>query len=156
MIVLDTNVVCGAMKPEPHPAVLAWPNDRDAETSFLSSITLAALLFGIRVLPAGKRKAMLTQVQLHADLSWHHATRRRMRLRASRSLILGQRKEFHAWGEKLVFGISPCPNCFPQSRVQFQHGQSFDQRWQAPLALSPTFEFPPPARYNRACMQAMK
>lgn len=59
MIVLDTNVVSEAMKPEPHPAVLAWLNEQAAETLYLSSVTLAELLFGIAALPAGKRKNML-------------------------------------------------------------------------------------------------
>ena len=59
MIVLDTNVVSEAMKPEPHPAVRAWLNDQAAETLYLSSVTLAELLFGIAALPAGKRKDML-------------------------------------------------------------------------------------------------
>lgn len=61
MIVLDTNVVSEAMKPEPHPAVMAWLNDQAAETLYLSSVTLAELLFGIGALPAGKRKDMLAQ-----------------------------------------------------------------------------------------------
>ena len=61
MIVLDTNVVSEAMKPEPHPAVRAWLNDQAAETLYLSSVTLAELLFGIAALPAGKRKNMLAQ-----------------------------------------------------------------------------------------------
>lgn len=61
MIVLDTNVVSEAMKPEPHPAVRAWLNDQAAETLYLSSVTLAELLFGISALPAGKRKDMLAQ-----------------------------------------------------------------------------------------------
>jgi predicted nucleic acid-binding protein len=61
MIVLDTNVVSEAMKPEPHPAVRAWLNDQAAETLYLSSVTLAELLFGIAALPAGKRKDMLAQ-----------------------------------------------------------------------------------------------
>jgi predicted nucleic acid-binding protein len=61
MIVLDTNVVSEAMKPEPHPAVLAWLNDQSAETLYLSSVTLAELLFGIAALPTGKRKDMLAQ-----------------------------------------------------------------------------------------------
>ncbi len=59
MIVLDTNVVSEAMKPEPHPAVRAWLNDQAAETLYLSSVTLAELLFGIAALPAGKCKDML-------------------------------------------------------------------------------------------------
>ena len=61
MIVLDTNVVSEAMRPEPHPDVRAWLNDQAAETLYLSSVTLAELLFGIASLPAGKRKDMLAQ-----------------------------------------------------------------------------------------------
>lgn len=61
MIVLDTNVVSEAMKPEPDPAVRAWLNDQAAETLYVSSVTLAELLFGIAALPAGKRKDMLAQ-----------------------------------------------------------------------------------------------
>ena len=59
MIVLDTNVVSEAMKPDPHPAVRAWLNDQAAQTLYLSSVTLAELLFGIRALPVGRRKDML-------------------------------------------------------------------------------------------------
>jgi predicted nucleic acid-binding protein len=61
MIVLDTNVVSEAMKPEPHPPVRAWLNNQAAATLYLSSVTLAELLFGIAALPAGKRKDMLAQ-----------------------------------------------------------------------------------------------
>lgn len=61
MIVLDTNVVSEAMKPEPHPAVRAWLNNQATETLYLSSVSLAELLFGIGALPVGKRKDMLTQ-----------------------------------------------------------------------------------------------
>jgi toxin FitB len=61
MIVLDTNVVSEAMKPEPHQLVRAWLNDQATETMFLSSVTLAELLFGIGALPAGKRKDMLAR-----------------------------------------------------------------------------------------------
>lgn len=60
MIVLDTNVVSEAMKPVPDPAVRAWLNAQSAETVYLSSVTLAELLFGIGALPTGKRKKMLT------------------------------------------------------------------------------------------------
>jgi predicted nucleic acid-binding protein len=59
MIVLDTNVVSEAMKPEPAASVRSWLNDQAAETLYLSSVTLAELLFGIRALPAGRRKNML-------------------------------------------------------------------------------------------------
>lgn len=59
MIILDTNVVSEAMKPEPDATVRAWLNEQAAETLYLSSITLAELLFGIGALPQGKRKNML-------------------------------------------------------------------------------------------------
>lgn len=59
MILLDTNVVSEAMKPEPDAAVLAWLNEQAAQTLYLSSVTLAELLFGIRALSAGKRKNLL-------------------------------------------------------------------------------------------------
>ena len=61
MIVLDTHIVSEAMKPKPYPAVRAWLNDQAAETLYLSTVTLAELLFGIAALPAGKRKDMLAQ-----------------------------------------------------------------------------------------------
>jgi predicted nucleic acid-binding protein len=61
MIVLDTNVVSEAMKPEPHPSVRAWLNNQAVETLYLSSVTLAELLFGIAALPTGKRKDALIQ-----------------------------------------------------------------------------------------------
>ena len=59
MILLDTNVVSEAMRPEPYPAVRNWLNEQPAETLYLSSVTLAELLFGIAALPAGKRKNTL-------------------------------------------------------------------------------------------------
>lgn len=61
MIVLDTNVVSEAMKPEPDPAVRAWLNEQSAETLYLSSVTLAELLVGIAALPNGKRKDLLSE-----------------------------------------------------------------------------------------------
>ena len=59
MILLDTNVVSEAMKPEPHPSVRDWLDAQAAETLFLSSVTIAELMFGIGALPRGKRKDRL-------------------------------------------------------------------------------------------------
>lgn len=59
MILLDTNVVSEAMKPEPHSSVLAWLDAQSAESLFLSSITVAELLFGAGALPDGRRKTLL-------------------------------------------------------------------------------------------------
>ncbi len=72
MILLDTNVVSEAMKPEPDEAVRAWLDEQAAETLFLSSVTVAELMFGIGALPDGKRKDKLTDavegvMELFAD-----------------------------------------------------------------------------------------
>lgn len=59
MIVLDTNVVSEAMKPEPDPAVRDWLDEQVAETLYISSVTVAELLFGIGTMPNGRRKQKL-------------------------------------------------------------------------------------------------
>ena len=59
MILLDINVVSEGIKPEPPPSVLAWLDVQTAETLFLSSISVAELLFGFGALPDGRRKDML-------------------------------------------------------------------------------------------------
>jgi len=72
MIVLDTNVVSEAMKPDPARAVRAWLDEQAVETLYLSSVTVAELMFGIGALPMGRRKDKLTAtldgvLQLFAD-----------------------------------------------------------------------------------------
>lgn len=61
MIVLDTNVVSEAMKPQPDLAVLAWLDAQAADTLFLTSVTLAELWFGIGAMPTGRRSQALAQ-----------------------------------------------------------------------------------------------
>lgn len=61
MIVLDTNVVSEAMRAEPNAAVLAWLDEQPAETLYLSSVTVAELMFGIGALSSGRRKNTLSQ-----------------------------------------------------------------------------------------------
>lgn len=58
MIILDTNIVSEAMRAEPHPAVIAWLDAQSLETLYLSSVTLAEMLFGIGIMPNGRRKKM--------------------------------------------------------------------------------------------------
>lgn len=60
MILLDTNVISEAMKPEPADAVRDWLDAQAAETLFLSSITIAELAFGIGSLPTGRRREALS------------------------------------------------------------------------------------------------
>lgn len=61
MIILDTNVLSEAMKDTPDSAVRDWLNKQAVETLYLSSVTLAELLFGIEALPKGKRKRALAE-----------------------------------------------------------------------------------------------
>ena len=84
MILLDTNVISEAMKPAPDDTVQAWLDEQAAETLYLSSVTIAELLYGIGALPAGKRKDRLTEaldgvMELFADriLPFDVATARR-------------------------------------------------------------------------------
>ena len=72
MILLDTNVISEAMKPAPDDTVRAWLDEQAAETLYLSSVTIAELLYGIGALPAGKRQDRLTEaldglMELFAD-----------------------------------------------------------------------------------------
>lgn len=72
MILLDTNVVSEAMKPAPDDTVRVWLDEQAAETLYLSSVTIAELMFGIGALPDGKRKDRLTEaldgvMELFAD-----------------------------------------------------------------------------------------
>lgn len=60
MIVLDTNVISELMRPEPHPAMLVWVASRPRSTLFTTSINRAEILFGIAVLPDGRRRQDLT------------------------------------------------------------------------------------------------
>ena len=56
MILLDTNVVSEVMRVAPSPAVLAWLNEQDSTTLFVSTVTIAEIEYGLRVLPDGKRR----------------------------------------------------------------------------------------------------
>lgn len=60
MILLDTNVISEAMKPDSDPRVRRWLDAQPAEALFLSSVTLAELSYGVSVLPKGKRRQRLT------------------------------------------------------------------------------------------------
>jgi predicted nucleic acid-binding protein len=56
MIVLDTNVVSEPLKLAGEPAVLAWLDQQNIETLFLTTISLAELRYGVAALPDGRRK----------------------------------------------------------------------------------------------------
>lgn len=60
MIVLDTNVVSEAIRAQPDPAVASWLASRPSSSLFITTITQAELLYGLRLLPDGKRRRGLT------------------------------------------------------------------------------------------------
>ena len=60
MILLDTNVLSETIKPNAAPAVRDWLNQQSIETLYLSSITIAEMIFGIGSLPKGKKSDALS------------------------------------------------------------------------------------------------
>lgn len=56
MILLDTDVVSALMKPTPIQAVLDWLDGEDAAQLYLSTISIAEIRYGLRILPDGKRR----------------------------------------------------------------------------------------------------
>jgi predicted nucleic acid-binding protein len=62
MIVLDTNVLSEALKPSPSGIVLRWLAAQEPSAVFITTITQTEVLYGIEVLPAGKRRTRLAAV----------------------------------------------------------------------------------------------
>lgn len=61
MIVLDTNVLSELMKATPEPAVFTWVSRQPPQDLFISTISMAEILYGIELLPKGKRRDGLWQ-----------------------------------------------------------------------------------------------
>jgi len=59
MIILDTNVISEPMLSKSNPRILDWFDEQDFETLYLTTITIAEILYGIRAAPDGKRKTHL-------------------------------------------------------------------------------------------------
>lgn len=56
MILIDTNVLSELMRAKPAPEVLAWIDSQPTSQLFISSITVAEILYGIARMADGKRK----------------------------------------------------------------------------------------------------
>jgi predicted nucleic acid-binding protein len=56
MIVLDTNVLSEVLRPVPDPSVLDWLTNRPRASLFTTTVTRGEILYGIRLLPDGKRR----------------------------------------------------------------------------------------------------
>jgi toxin FitB len=64
MILLDTNVISELMRREPSAQVVAWIEERPRSRLGITAITQAEVLYGIELLPKGRRKqALLTTAQ---------------------------------------------------------------------------------------------
>jgi toxin FitB len=65
MILLDTNVISELMRREPSAQVVAWMDERPRSRLGITAITQAEILYGIELLPKGRRKdGLLTAAQL--------------------------------------------------------------------------------------------
>lgn len=72
MILLDTNVLSELMRPAPEPRVVRWLDSCSGEDIWVSAVTVAEILLGIRLLPHGKRRdglAALAQRMFEEDFS---------------------------------------------------------------------------------------
>jgi predicted nucleic acid-binding protein len=59
MIILDTNVLGALMHIAPESRVVAWLDRQPAESIWITSITLFEALFGLALLPSGRRRQTL-------------------------------------------------------------------------------------------------
>ena len=59
MIVLDTNVVSELMRPQPDESVVRWVERQSRADLVTTSITKAEILYGVAILPDGRRKSAL-------------------------------------------------------------------------------------------------
>jgi toxin FitB len=60
MIVLDTNVLSALMRRTPDPQVVAWLDAQPRTSMWITVITVLEVRFDLQILPAGKRRTMLT------------------------------------------------------------------------------------------------
>jgi len=87
MIVLDTNVLSETLRQQPETTVLDWLNAQSPATLFISSVTVAEMMFGVAALPTGQRKDRLRLavegllelfkgrgLPFDTDAACHHAT----------------------------------------------------------------------------------
>jgi hypothetical protein len=61
MIILDTNVISELMRPEPAASVLHWLSAQPAGELHVTTISYAEILFGLHVMPDGRRRQRLAE-----------------------------------------------------------------------------------------------
>ena len=74
MLILDTNVLSELMRPEPAARVLDWAQSRSREEVYTTAINEAEMLYGLELLPRGKRRDDLMaamQATFYRDMAGH-------------------------------------------------------------------------------------
>ena len=61
MILVDTNVVSEIMKVAPAESVVNWLNSKKSSGLYVSTVTIGEIEYGLRILPAGKRRLQLNE-----------------------------------------------------------------------------------------------
>ncbi len=61
MILVDTNVVSEVMKVAPSETVVKWLNNQKSSSLYVSTVTIGEIEYGLRILPAGKRRLRLKE-----------------------------------------------------------------------------------------------
>lgn len=56
MIILDTNVLSEILRPAPEARVVEWLDEQPRASLFTTTITRAEILYGLQLLPTGKRR----------------------------------------------------------------------------------------------------
>jgi len=72
MLVLDTNVISEIMKALPSARVMQWWSQQQSGELFTTTVSVAEILYGIEILPRGKRRDSLraeTEVVFTQDLA---------------------------------------------------------------------------------------
>lgn len=59
MVILDTNVISEALRPSPSQDVIRWLKSQHAANVHTTAITIAEILQGVEMLPAGRRRKAL-------------------------------------------------------------------------------------------------
>src|SRR5216684_7712111 len=64
MIVLDTNALSELLRPAPEGRVVTWLTDQPRGSVFTTTVTQGEILYGIRLLPDGRRRRGLWDAAL--------------------------------------------------------------------------------------------
>jgi|APAra7269096613_1048513.scaffolds.fasta_scaffold21516_3 hypothetical protein len=67
MIVLDTYIISELLSPLPQPAVVDWLADQSPAAIFTTTVTEAEILYGLRLLPDGRRRANLRRLSYRSS-----------------------------------------------------------------------------------------